>query len=72
VGQYNPLKPRTTVQDDLSGKVGGQVNAFHAGDIHHLALDSPLDRMWMGGVVDTYVNAKGLRYWAVWTNPGSK
>lgn len=72
VGQYNPLKPRATVQDDASGKVGGHVTAFRAGDIHRLALDAPLDQFWMGGVIDKYFNQPGVRYWAVWTNPGTK
>ena len=50
VGQYNPLKPRATVQDDASGKVGGHLDAFRAGDVHRMALDAPLDQFWMGGV----------------------
>ncbi|MEP6533733.1 MAG: hypothetical protein ABJF23_00330 [Bryobacteraceae bacterium] len=72
VAHYNPLKPRDAVQDDVSGKVGGHVSAFHAGDIHRMALDPSVDQSWMGGVVDKYFNEKGVRYWAVWTNPGSK
>ena len=72
VAQYNPLKPRNKVQDDLSGKIGGHVNAFHAGDIHRMALDAPVDQFWMGGIIDKYFNDRSVRYWAVWTNPGSK
>jgi hypothetical protein len=72
VAQYNPLKPREQVQDDISGKVGGQVAAFRAGDIHRMALESPLDQFWMGGVVDKYFSAPGTRYWAIWTNPGAE
>ena len=72
VAHYNPLKPRSTVQDDVSGKVGGHVEAFHAGDIHRMALESSVDQFWMGGVIDKYFNDKAVRYWAVWTNPGSK
>ncbi len=72
VAHYNPLKPRGTVQDDVSGKVGGKVTAFHAGDLHRMALESSVDQFWMGGVVDKYFSEKGVRYWAVWTNPGSK
>jgi hypothetical protein len=72
VGQYNPLKPRERVQDDVSGTVGGHVTAFRAGDIHRMALASPLDQLWMGGIIDKYFNEKGTRYWAIWTNPGAK
>ena len=72
VGQYNPLKPRATVQDDGSGKVGGHLDSFRAGDVHRMALDAPLDQFWMGGIVDKYFDRKGTRYWAVWTNPGAK
>jgi hypothetical protein len=70
VGQYNPLKPRLSAQDERSGKLGGRVERFHAGDIHRMALDAPLDQQWMGGVIDKYFDQKGVRYWAIWTNPG--
>jgi hypothetical protein len=72
VGQYNPLKPRDRAQDDVSGKVGGHVNAFRAEDIHRMALASPLEQLWMGGIIDKYFNETGTRYWAIWTNPGAK
>jgi len=68
VAHYNPLKPRATAQDEFSGKVGGRLSAFRAGDVHRMALEEPLDNFWMGGVVDKYFNEKGVRYWAVWTN----
>ena len=72
VAHYNPLKPRATVQDDLSGKMGGHLETFRAGDIHRMALESPVDQFWMGGIIDKYFGQPGVRYWAVWTNPGSK
>lgn len=72
VAQYNPLKAREHAQDDVSGKVGGHVSAFRTGDVHRMALASPLDQFWMGGIVDEYFNQKGTRYWAIWTNPGTK
>jgi hypothetical protein len=72
VAQYNPLKPRREAQDDRSGKLGGHLETFRAGDLHRMALDVPLDQHWMGGVVDKYFNEQGVRYWAVWTNPGAK
>ena len=72
VAQYNPLKPRREAQDDVSGKVGGHLETFRAGDVHRMALEGPVDQFWMGGVVDKYFGEKGTRYWAVWTNPGAK
>jgi hypothetical protein len=72
VAHYNPLKPRATVADDLSGKIGGHLDAFRAGDVHRMALQSPVDQFWMGGIIDKYFSQPGVRYWAVWTNPGSK
>jgi hypothetical protein len=72
VAQYNPLKPRKEAQDDVSGKIGGHVEAFRAGDVHRMALEAPLDQFFMGGIVDKYFNEKGTRYWAIWTNPGAK
>ena len=68
VAHYNPLKPRATVADENSGKVGGNLQKFRAGDVHRMALDAPLDQHWMGGVIDKYFDQKGTRYWAVWTN----
>lgn len=68
VAQYNPLKPRAAVQDDVSGRVGGNLDAFRAGDVHRMALEAPADQYWMGGVIDNYFEKKGVRYWAVWTN----
>jgi hypothetical protein len=72
VGQYNPLKPRERAQDDVSGKVGGHVASFRAHDVHRMALASPLDQFWMGGIIDKYFDQPGTRYWAIWTNPGAK
>jgi hypothetical protein len=67
VGQYNPLKPRSKAEDQDSGKVGGDVEQFRAGDFHRMALEAPLDQQWMGGIIDKYFEQKGTRYWAIWT-----
>lgn len=68
VGHYNPLKPRSTVQDENSGKVGGSLENFKPGEVHRMALEVPIDQHWMGGIIDKYFSQKGVRYWAVWTN----
>lgn len=67
VGQYNPLKPRATVADKFSGPVGGNVDRFQVGDVHRLALDAPLDQLYMGGIIDKHFKEPGTRYWAIWT-----
>ena len=69
VAHYNPLKPRATVGDEFSGKVGGSLERLRAGETHRIALQEPLDNFWMGGIIDKYFESKGTRYWAVWTSP---
>ena len=72
VGHYNPLKPRASAEDKFSGKLGGAVERFRVEDVHHLALDFPLDdKMPMVGLIDKYVARPGIRYWAIWTDPGN-
>jgi len=68
VAHYNPLKSRITVGDELSGRIGGNLERFRTGAIHRMALEEPLDTYWMGGIIDKYFEDKGTRYWAVWTN----
>jgi hypothetical protein len=69
VGHYNPLKARSEVSDANSGKIGGNVKTFQGGDIHRMALDTPLDNFYMGGIVNRYFEEmKGAPYWALWTN----
>ena len=72
VAHYNPLKSRSSAEDENSGKLGGNLEKFKAGDVHRMALESPLEQHWMGGVVDKYFEQKGVRYWAVWTNLADK
>jgi hypothetical protein len=67
VGHYNPLKPRAEAQDKFSGKLGGNVTTFQVGDVHRMALDGPLDELFMGGIIDKHIKEKGPRYWAFWT-----
>ena len=68
VAHYNPLKPRSGVQDEVSGNVGGNLKTFKAGETHRMALEWPLDQHWMGGIIDKYFGQTGVRCWAVWTN----
>jgi hypothetical protein len=70
VGHYNPLKPRAAAEDKYSGKVGGNVERFQVGDVHHMALESTLDDV-MIGIVDRH-KEKGTRYRAIWTDRASE
>lgn len=69
VAHYNPWKPRAEAADARAKGIGGSVRQFRAGQLHRLALDVPLDDLYMGGVVDKYFGKHdGPIYWAVWTN----
>ncbi|MFO0889468.1 MAG: hypothetical protein U0790_10060 [Isosphaeraceae bacterium] len=68
VGHYNPLKSRPAAADKHSGKVGGNVDRFQVGDVHRMALEAPLDELFMGGIIDKHINEKGTRYRAIWTD----
>jgi len=72
VGHYNPLKSRATAEDKHSGKVGGNVDRFQVGDVHHMALEAPLDQVFMGGVIDKHIKEPGTRYRAIWTDRASE
>lgn len=69
VGHYNPLKPRGQAADARSGEIGGNVKKFNVGDIHRMALETPLDDFYMGPIINKYHGElKATPYWAVWTN----
>jgi hypothetical protein len=69
VGHYNPFKPRSKASDGRVMDVGGTLKAFRAGQVHHLALEVPIDDYFMGGIVDKYHGQHaGAIYWAVWTD----
>lgn len=69
VGHYNPFKPRDQAADRWVPDIGGTARTFNAGQIHRMALETPLDDFYMGGIVNQYYGQKtGPLYWAVWTN----
>jgi len=68
VGQYNPWKPRAEAADKRAPGVGGNVRQFQVGQIHHLALEVPIEDYFMGGIVNKYFGkTTNALYWAVWT-----
>lgn len=71
VGHYNPWKPRDEAADRKVKDLGGNVRAFRAGALHRMALETPMDDFFMGGIVDKYFGKhSGPAFWAVWTDQG--
>jgi hypothetical protein len=69
VGHYNPTKPRSEVADRRVKGIGGNLTTFQAGQVHHMALDVPIEDHFMGGIVNKYFGQDtGPIYWALWTN----
>ena len=69
VGHYDPWKPRAEAADPRAKNIGGNSRQFRAGQLHRLALATPMDDFFMGGIVDKYFGQHaGPTYWAVWTN----
>jgi hypothetical protein len=69
VGHYNPWKPRAEAADKRVKVLGGTLQSFSAGDLHRMALDVPMDELYLGGIVDKYFGKHtGPIYWGVWTN----
>jgi hypothetical protein len=69
VGHYDPWKPRAEPSDNRVKGIGGDLKHFHAGQVHRMAMEVPIDDYFMGGIVNKYFGqATGPLYWAVWTN----
>ena len=69
VGHYDPWKPRGESADKRVPNIGGTLRQFRAGQLHRMALETPMDDLYMGAVVDKYFGQhSGPVYWAVWTN----
>jgi hypothetical protein len=69
VGHYDPWKPRAEAADKRVKNIGGTLRQFRAGQLHRMALETPMDDFFMGGIVDKYFGKhSGPSCWAVWTN----
>lgn len=69
VGHYNPWKARAEAADKRVKVIGGNLRQFRAGDLHRMALETPMDDFYLGGIVDKYFGKHtGPVYWAVRTN----
>jgi hypothetical protein len=73
VGHYDPFKPRGEAADARVKNIGGSLKRFQAGQVHHLALEAPLEDFFMGGIVNKYFGQDtGTLYWAAWTDLGAE
>ncbi len=69
VGHYNPWKPRAQAADNHVEGIGGNLEAFAAGQVHRMALEAPIDDHYMGGIINKYFgHTTEPIYLAVWTN----
>jgi hypothetical protein len=69
VGHYDPWKPRDQAAGGQVKDLGGTLRRFEAGGLHRMALETPMDEFYLGGIVDKYFGKReGSAYWAVWTN----
>lgn len=69
VGHYNPWKPRRDAPDKRAKDIGGNLRQFQPGQVHHMALEVPIEDFFMGGIVNKYFGKTSEPlYWAVWTD----
>ena len=62
VGHYNPWKPRSEAADARVKKSAATLRQFQAGQMHHLALDVPIEDYFMGGIVNKYFGQTTNRF----------
>lgn len=67
VAHYDPRTPRSAIQDDQKGKVGGNIAGLQPGDRHYLVL-RPLDSAWTGAIEDDFPQDRSSRWWASWAD----
>ena len=69
VAHYNPFKRRAEAADRRVRNVGGDLDAFLAGDAHRMVLVPDAEAHYMGGVVNLYLDQGASKpYWAVRTD----
>ncbi len=54
VGHYDPWRPRAEAADKKVKDIGGTLRRFSAGALHRMALETPMDDHYLGGIVDKY------------------
>jgi len=71
VGHYKPWMPRSEIKDADWGAspLGGKLDQFVSGEVHHLALDYELQDLAPSGALDYCFPPATNRFFALWTNP---
>jgi hypothetical protein len=67
VAHFNPLKPRSRIQDEMKKWVGGKLRHFREGDLHQMTITPHVDAIWTNAVEDHYfdIDRKSTRYWCL-------
>ncbi len=69
IAHYDPWKPRSEAADRQVPHIGGNLREFRSGQLHHLALELPVEDFFLGGIVNKYFGQMtNAIYWAVWAN----
>ncbi len=69
VAHYNPFKPRSQAADRRVREIGGNLDYFAPGQVHHMALEGSADDHYLGGIINLYFEEHATSpYWAVWTD----
>ena len=69
VGHYNPFKPRSEASDRRVQGVGGNLQSFRDGQVHHMALEGSMLEHFTGGILNKYSEEDtDPIYLAVWTD----
>ncbi len=70
VAHYKPRVPRSKIKDKMKKYVSGNLKKFKVGDVHRLALDPDLKKIWSGAIHDEYfaTDRTSPRYWCLEAN----
>lgn len=72
VGEYNPKIPRDQIKDKMAPLVKGNLQAFKAGEVHHLKLVKPVAKVWKDALEDNYFDDNSERWYALQTDAEKK
>ncbi|MBD3315424.1 MAG: hypothetical protein GF344_06525 [Chitinivibrionales bacterium] len=65
VGHYNPLIPRSQVDDKMDEYVDGNVKKFEKGSKQRLVLVSPISKVWNEAMEDEYFDSEDPKFYAL-------
>jgi hypothetical protein len=68
IGQYNPLIPRSQINDRMADLVDGDVTEFEEGNKHKLVLITPIESVWNEAIEDEYFDSELEKFYALKTD----